>query len=207
MEKYYNGLQEDAAEFIQRLLTQDTGCPALAPFFAGQDKPSLHCTVCNNGTREIEPEWFGNVVVQLKNERNQTVANVQEALDGYMPPEVMDRNFNWTCPNCRSNEAPVKIHNIEHTPVVLFVLLCRWTHAHDAGAILDKVQVNEEVTFHGERYKLRSSVLHIGRSPLSGHYVSVARHETRYGEWWYYNDEMRRAARPGEIQSSKQEKS
>ena len=42
---------------------------------------------------------------------------------------------------------------------------------------------------------------------MSGHYVSVARHETPYGDWWYYNDEMRRAARPGEIQSSKQEKS
>ena len=84
-------------------------------------------------------------------------------------------------------------------PPVLRVQLNRWRRAGGAGAILDHVHPDQEVLFHSARYRLQSVVIHLGNLPRSGHYIACARHATSTGEWWLYNDSIRREATPDEV--------
>ena len=43
------------------------------------------------------------------------------------------------------------------------------------------------------------NIANLGPSPKGGHYVAVARHVTSTGEWWLYDDSIRRQASDGEV--------
>ena len=206
-EKYYHGVQQDASEFLQRVLDSGTESPSLALSFRGTYEQTLHCAQACHGARAAPLQTFQNVILQLKKPNATVVRNVQEALDEYMPPEYVDDNFKWTCPVCGDTEAPAKIHHIKSTPDVLFVLLCRWDAADDAGAILDAIDVSTQVLFGGAEYQLSSNVMHQGDSPRNGHYVSVLRHVTSNEEWWYYDDAIARRILPEELRSKPNDKS
>ena len=206
--KYYHESQEDASEFLMRVLNAETGSPTLAPLFAGRDKPTLACANprCSY-QRDAAEEKFNTIIVQIRNEDGQPVQDVQEAVAAYMLPETQEASFHWHCPSCGSTAPPRKEHHVDQTPVILLVQLCRWQTAHAEGAILDAVHVNERIDFQGVSYRLSSSIMHQGTNPNSGHYLTCARHETADNAWFYYNDERRRFASPGERESTKDDKS
>ena len=59
--------------------------------------------------------------------------------------------------------------------------------------------VTETISFKGRVYNLCSVVVHLGKSPRSGHYIAIARHTVANGQWWLYDDANRREARPDEV--------
>ena len=66
-------------------------------------------------------------------------------------------------------------------------------------ALMHHVHPNLNIQVAGQRYSLRSIIVHLGPSPRSGHYVAITRHVTPTGTWWLYNDEHRREAKPDEL--------
>ena len=192
--KYFRNTQEDAHEFLIRVLDPSTGCPALRPLFRGSDASYLHCAAqeCHH-SEPSAVEHFSNVILELRREDGSIVNDVQEGLDAYMPPETTPSSFRWRCRHCGSEAAPVKTHDIVATPEVLWVQLKRWepdrSRAHGkVKGIMDAITVNEEDRFRGARYRLESIVCHVGETIQYGHYLTLARHDTKDGAWWYYND-------------------
>ena len=206
--KYYRGLQEDASELLMQLLDADTGSPSMARIFEGIDRPELACSnpECSF-RRRAQQEAFNTIVIQIRNEDGQVLRDVQTAVAAYMQAETLGAPFEWLCASCGSTEAPRKEHHIVQTPEVLLVQLCRWYAADAAGAILDAVHVNEYINFQENNYRLSSSIMHQGRNPRSGHYLSCARHGSAGNEWWLYNDTLRRLTRSGERESTAENKS
>ena len=205
---FYHGEQEDASEFLMRLLNAETGSPRLAPLFAGLDIPELACTGESCGYRRpAAQEAFNTIVVQLRGEDGRLCPDVQTAVASYMQPEIQEADFRWLCPACGSTAPPRKEHRVTVTPEVLLVQLCRWRDGTASGAILDAVHVNERIRFAGSQYRLSSSIMHMGSRPTSGHYLTCARHESAGDAWFLYNDTLRRFVREGERESSETNKS
>ena len=42
-------------------------------------------------------------------------------------------------------------------------------------------------------------MVHLGHLPSSGHYVAIARHKQGREEWWIYDDDDRRIAKPEQV--------
>ena len=61
------------------------------------------------------------------------------------------------------------------------------------------VATTEVLEFQGHVYELRSVVVHLGDSVESGHYITLAKHETDTGSWWLYNDSERKEASPEQV--------
>ena len=77
---------------------------------------------------------------------------------------------------------------------MLVLTLKRWDLLGDAAALLHPVFANPTLMCAGLLYDLYSTVVHLGPSPNSGHYIAVVRHDTDAGVWWIYDD-TKRAAR------------
>ena len=76
-------------------------------------------------------------------------------------------------------------------PRVLILSLNRWAGFGANNAILHSIEANQALVFKDHRYQLCAVVCHLGASPHGGNYVTVARHPTQHGEWWFYDDERR----------------
>ena len=117
---------------------------------------------------------------------------VQDALDNYFQPELVD--YSWEpCARCGCTKF-WKADAVSVAPNVLVLCLKRW--ADRRKPLLHPVQVTDTITCQGVEYSLRSVIAHLGDSAHSGHYVTVAKHTTANGTWWLYDDECRKEAKP-----------
>ena len=75
--------------------------------------------------------------------------------------------------------------------------------AHGAhGALLHKVRCELQLNCQGQIYTLRSVVAHSGATAASGHYTARIHCPTTAGDWWYYNNSLRRLATPAEVDTT-----
>ena len=107
-----------------------------------------------------------------------------------------------TCPVCGRGSV-VDRHEwlqqlrIVENPEVLMLVLNRWSSQY--GASLHTIKANAYVYFHGRRYRLVSTVCHLGPSPTSGHYIAVTTTDTEGDDWYVYDDDARFCADPSHI--------
>ena len=74
---------------------------------------------------------------------------------------------------------------------VLVVALNRWATHEDDGMIQHPVEATDDLELRGVLYALYATVVHLGDSPKSGGYITIARHRTSDAAWWVYNDRVR----------------
>ena len=72
---------------------------------------------------------------------------------------------------------PMKVHTISLAPAVLMLQLNRWVGMGIAAIILDPIEATLRISFKDDTYDLCSVVVHLCGSPMSGHYIALARHE------------------------------
>jgi len=118
----------------------------------------------------------------------------------------MSTDFAWTCQICGSTAPPSKVSDITRTPEVLMLQLKRWAGREELGALLHRVEANQMLTFGDREYSLCSFVSHIGPIPKAGHYTCCVKNPSARGEWWYYNNSMRRLARDSDLDTSAAER-
>ena len=109
-----------------------------------------------------------------------TVTDVSEACAQCGRGNILDRQT-W-----------LKDSEILVFPPVLMVVLNRWLNQRHAN--LDSIDANESVVFLGHRYSLCGTVVHLGNTPNSGHYVAVTKHVQGTEHWWIYNDSVQKPA-------------
>ena len=196
-DSFYKGSQEDAGEFVARLLNPVT-TRSLAPHLQGRMAQSLLCKVAGCGhSRPSEGEAFGSLQLPLRTVTGGFVKHVQEALDAYMPDETVE--LAEVCSECMNKTDYVKKCQVTCFPEVLVIYLNRWSGEGVEGALLCPIQVSKIVHFRKQAYTLCGAVSHLGPSPFSGHYIAVTRHATNTGEWWLYDDEHRMQATEAQV--------
>ena len=181
---FYENRQDDAAEFVRRVLHPQQ-CPALSAALRGHMEQSLTCVnpICQHVRQTGEA--FASLQLPLRTPEGVSFQTVQAAVDGYMPDETVQAE---QCAKCQSTGGFRKVHRILLFPQVLVMYLNRWTSHLVSDAILESIEATQTLNFRGQLYQLRACVCHHGRTPHSGHYVTVARHVVRDGEWWLYDD-------------------
>ena len=186
---FYRGLQEDASEFISRVLHPHQS-PALQDVLRGRWNGSLSCTnpACGH-KRPTTGECFTSLQLPLLAPTGLCVQSVQEALDGFLPDETVQ--LDECCARCGHSGQFLKTHEMTCFPEVLIVGLNRWTEPGVENAVLHSIEASRSVRLKDRSYSLCASVCHLGPNPNSGHYVAVTRHPTRTGEWWLYDDAHR----------------
>ena len=168
---FYEGRQEDSAEFILRLLSS---CPSVQGLFRGEECPRFKCQHCTY-SRPLAPDSFMSLQVPLM--VGTPVRSVQEALDKYLNAEHLQENVqDWFCcgASClnegRATDMPVHQTRITQWPDTLVIFLKRWDNVH--GLLTHKVYCNNILAAENNHYRLKSVVAHIGATPTSGHYVA-----------------------------------
>ena len=167
---YYNNRQEDAAEFLVRLLGDCCGAHVR---FQGQEQPRFCCTYCDF-SRPLQPEPFLTMQLPLKSDR--LLVSVQEALDSYLQQQTLqDDVLHWTCRNAaclmagKAGDPPFHTTEVKTWPEVLLLSLNRWDRVH--GLLDHDIYCNESLSNDGAQYQLKAVVTHIGQTAASGHYV------------------------------------
>ena len=180
----------------------ETNAPRLHRACQGLDTPTLRCREANCGTeRAAAEEWFNWLSLPLVHD-GQLHRTVQEALDAYLQPELLDDDdFPFRCgnPTCQSTRLPYKTSHLTVLPAVLCVQLKRWRTNRDEDALLHDVQCDEHLRCQGTLYVRRSVICHMGNTPQAGHYTCRIHYPCASGTWWYYNNSERRAATPTEL--------
>ena len=203
--RHFRGAQEDAQEFLMRVL-QARSSPRLHRLCLGLDEPLLLCGDAGCGaSRAAAPEAFSWLQLPLRGASG-LLTTVQAALNSYLAPAPVGPDFSWSCPHpgCGSRSIPSLQHRLVELPRVLCVQLVRWRHTELAedSAILDPVSADPELLVGACRYGLRSLVCHSGATVWTGHYTCRLHHPGRGGPWWHYNNSTRRRATPAEIDTT-----
>ena len=161
-----------------------------------QTMQCIHPT-CRHVHESVE-EKFHSLHVPVRTEGGELLHSVQAALDAHMPSSLV--GYDMICGGC-GGIGPQwhKVDNSTSLPRVLLVTLVRWANHFDEAALLHPVEATEHIDFRGGRFSLCAVVVHLGASPKSGHYITVARHRTRDAVWWLYDDERRIIATPEEV--------
>ncbi|CAE7574509.1 UBP25, partial [Symbiodinium sp. KB8] len=172
----YNGRQEDAAEFLVRLLDD---CEGLQLSLRGQEVPRLLCQHCGHG-RNLPADSFLHLQLTLQYEA--PLLSVQEAIDRYLQQRHIADDFRgWSCwqSECINKELaedpPLWSTNITQWPEVLMLSLKRWNT--ERRMLAHKVDCTDALVVGDRTYRLQSLVAHIGASADSGHYVAYRRQE------------------------------
>ena len=212
LNKVYHNRQEDAREVLHKeregMLSTDE-CPRLAStLFQGPHADTLTC-MCRRYTRDAGVTSVNQCFTSLSlplvrfqagSKELELITSVQAAIDEFYAEENMEDSFVWECNvvGCQETRAPTKRLHLTVAPKALCINLKRW--ADGGGKTLQHhVHTNHRVTIATHSYYLRSIVVHLGESPTSGHYVTIAYHATADGNWWLFNDAERRPATREEI--------
>ena len=160
--------------------------------------PSRKCKnpACNSPPVHMAGEYVNPLSLPLRNSAGVSFGSVQAAVDAYMPDETV--TLDEVC-QCGVKCGYTKTNKVVVFPKVLVVFLNRWTGHERSDAILQSIHASPTLIFRGTFYRLCASVCHLGSSPNSGHYVTVARHPTENGDWWLYDDPCCSRATPEQV--------
>ena len=199
---FYHNQQEDAHELLQRMLDVDSS-PKLQPLFLGVNQPVLKCSnpCCLHSIPVTGADAFTCMPVEIVGQ-----VSLQQAVDDYFnylePVQLKD----WICLDCKSSEQPLKQNVYTLYPRVLLVMLNRFRTHYRKGVdsianpeyLRHHVQCEEVLQVQGVSYRQVARIYHSGDSLDVGHYFVVCRHTHDAGNWWYYNDSVRRLERPND---------
>ena len=190
-DEYYKGSQEDAVEFMTGILRSSEKVPAMIPLVEGTMQQTLRCLrpECQYIHRSAT-EKFRSLYVPLISGAGELFHNVQTAVDAYQPSTLV--TYDMHCAKCQLfGQHWGAAHEFIDFPRVLVVALNRWAAHEDDGMIQHPVEATDHLEFRGVLYELYATVVHLGDSPKSGHYITIARHRTSDAAWWVYNDRVR----------------
>ncbi|CAE7861775.1 Usp46, partial [Symbiodinium necroappetens] len=199
-EKFYHGRQEDASEFLIRLLDE---CPSASRPLQGKEVGVLRCVHCGY-QRCLAEENFLTMQLPLVD-----MTSIQQALDAYLRSSTIHEDIeDWCCRGeaCtaagRAQDPPRHGLLIEKWPDTLLLSLNRWDSVH---GLLSQALLCENVLVAGENiYELQAVITHIGDLPTQGHYVAYARSEDYFIK--YDDHRVSRAARHQTFSSTPGEK-
>ena len=194
---YYRERQEDAQEFISKLLfSQDLETrlierrTRIERLCITGHRDYLKCLDCN-----CKRAVGGDGVLEnmlhlplLRTSDNTLITSVQDAVNVHFEEQMTDADFRFECDSCDSKKTPAKGTEILSRPEVLIIHLVRWQHAHAHGALLHHVDPSKTLVLQGSEYKLVSFIDHIGERADHGHYTATVRDLSDSGTWLYYNN-------------------
>ena len=195
---YYAGHQEDAQEFISKLLfSQDLETrlierrTRIERLCITGHRDYLQCLDCDCRRAAGGDGVLENMLhLPLRRTSDGTlITSVQDAVDTFFEEEELtDTDFRFQCDSCMSTKRPTKGVEILSKPEVLIIHLVRWQNANAHGALLHHVDPTTNLILQGSRYKLVSFIHHIGESADRGHYTATVRDLSSSGMWLYYNN-------------------
>jgi ubiquitin C-terminal hydrolase len=202
---FYAGWQEDAGELLARHFLNSECAPVVADAVRGERSEVLKCTAC--GHRSLcghDPFHEVQLPILSEDAVDAQFRSVGEALSEYMRGDLVFRAE--CCDGCgASNGQYEKLPEFVALPQVLVLVLKRWRVTSDGRGghcqlcVPHSVRADRHLLLQGQDYDLKSSIIHLGSSADRGHYIAVARHPTSGGDWWLYDDGLRRLALPEEV--------
>ena len=206
--------QQDVMEFLESCVLDEDKSPQMRAACTGIDAPMLACKTCG-WARNSAGSPFVALSVPLKTPSGKIIASAQAALNEHMRPEEVI--IEWSCgnPDCcehgLTDKLPMRRQHILMFPQVLIVHLKRWQLVHsdrsETSSLLYPVEPERSIHLQEEAYQLRSIICHLGPFASHGHYTCRIYHPTPEGNWWYYNDNMRRVAHERDLLTNPSEKS
>ena len=90
---------------------------------------SFQCRVCSHSEPAARTEdalvFYSLQVASFHKRTDQSFSNLQEAVDDYFVPNLMDVDFNWQCSKCPARQ-PLECWNSPELPPVLVIGLSQW---------------------------------------------------------------------------------
>ncbi len=188
--RHYDGRQEDAEEFLRKMLFADDCEPEVTRLCHTQMQSFLICKRCDMAFDYGGPENVDILQLPL-HAHGHLYTSIAQALAALLVREEVDRDLEaWRagCAVCSSTESPWRQARYTVAPEVLLIQLKRWSSHRAADVLLHKVHPEATITFADATYNLVSVVSHIGHSAHHGHYTATIKYTTTQGDWWYYND-------------------
>eukprot|EP00033_Pygsuia_biforma_P007396 GCRY01008449.1.p1 GENE.GCRY01008449.1~~GCRY01008449.1.p1 ORF type:complete len:184 (-),score=19.95 GCRY01008449.1:305-856(-) len=146
--------------------------------------------------------YFGNSLQQqrsthfnLQNHVQNKVLTLQDCLEAFATPEVLDEDNMWYCTNCKDFRCASKNMSLYSVPKVLIIHLKRFERKNtklikdNTPVQIDmKLDLSPYLEHEGPRpvYDLFAMSLHSGNLG-GGHYTAAARNFVD-SKWYYYND-------------------
>ena len=148
---------------------------------------------------KFQQRFFWTYKLPLVDKHGASILSVQHAVDNYLEPKKVDDIYRWRCQSCRSTLPPWKKTEITHHPHTLVLQLMRW--GEQQRMLKHAVVPDRTLSVDDKAYTLKSIICHQGSTVQSGHYTARIHHPTANGEFWYYNNTMRRLATERELQT------
>ncbi len=190
-DRYYHGVQEDAEEFLRRMLFAEDHETELQHLSYSIRQEFLVCRNCAARQELGHPTPVDVLQLELR-PQGRLCTSIADALTAHLQPEeVFDDLQSWRggCPTCSNNERPTRGSMYYQAPDALLIQLKRWTSHRAEDALLHQVHPDSTITFADRTYHLVSVVSHIGQSVHHGHYTATIKYPTPEGDWWHYNDD------------------
>jgi len=184
-QRYYRGRQEDAQEFLQKLLN-DEDYPTLNKLFIGNNHPRLHCAQAGcTWSRAVggEENNFTSIIVDITDR-----ASLQEALDAYWNDKIVVELEDWVCGNCFNQDKPYIRNCMTEAPTMLCICMKRYYFDcnEEPQKNFCEVLCNNEIRMKDLTYRLDAVIVHQGRWTDTGHYFTYVRGSLN---WLLYNDD------------------
>ena len=206
--RWYTGVQDDANDVVTHIINTSTSIEHLCKGqFASMTYQCSRCSTIEVAERTPEDLTFRLLeVLPCAEVTERPFSTLQEAVDDWFSPDQKPDTFNWQCGECQAR-GPWENRNGPELPPVLVIGLKQWKYTcmseetdqqtpdlAVAGDWLptrrdNDLLLNDTIQYQLYRYTLRSIIYHTGRSPTSGHYVSVCKHASQSGERFYLYDD------------------
>ena len=198
---YYRLLQEDAAEFLQKVAFDPDTAPRLSSSFGFAVTETYECCACRSHAARIT-DVHHTLMLPVTTRGNPSLpfGDVLQALNYRFQVE---ERVQWaeTCAHCaHQDNIFLRTETFHSTPDVLCVVLMRWTQLAGTLAMhAHRVDPTGDLLLRDQVYCFKSAVVHLGASPDSGDYIAVAKH----GDHWHlYDDVVRSRALDAQISTS-----
>lgn len=136
--------QQDVQELIRVLLDaiDKTFCAndldnPITPLYRGLLHDYLRCTQCNYS--RIRSDAFMDIPLVIRG-----VSSLEEALDLYMTPEVLDKSNQWYCERCERRVDALKGLKLKELPPIITLQLKRFDYNYST---MTRIKLNNRVSF------------------------------------------------------------
>lgn len=152
----------------------------LVQLFVGQLRSTIQCKHCLNQSHSWDHFWDLSLSIPEK----EGESDINECLNNYTEVEVMDKDCQPFCDNCKQRRESLKKLNFERLPIILIIQLKKF--GNNGQKITKNVRINEYLVINGTNYSLFAVISHWGSTCSSGHYNNYCKY---YGNQWIFFDD------------------